>query len=291
MNEHYAVDPEAPANTRDLKVLLDQFGLQTGRFLSRYPGNWEQLLMHSLRDLSELERKKARELLLRRRTCLLPAGPVPYQITTTWAGNAAVAKDRGAFDGVIGQPSNGYGWPDLEEVLYDIDGSLPDGRGEHIQMLASQYAKCARPLLAFSAEVILVDRYFTLRDKAGERCSKRWPVMQALLKAAHDSEKCQSLRLVLDRARIVATEGDEDTLKKDIRAAVDGAGSWRVNVEYEIRDSLHHGRYLFSICGGLQFDRGFEVDKTSKNHVHWLSEPELKDPVTWYAPPTRLNSR
>lgn len=292
MNERYAVDPEAPSNARDLKVMLDQFGLRTGRFLSRYPENWKQLLMARFDELSDLERMKAFELLQRRRSSLLPVGDVPYQAATTWAGNAAVAKERHrAFDVVIGQLGNGYGWPALEKVLYDDDGALPAGVGEHVPMQAARYAKCALPLFAASSEVILVDKYFTLRDRFGERCRHRWPVMTELLKAAEASATCQSFRLVLNSSHIRETEGSDDALERDLHDVLNEAGIRRVVVKCDVGYLDEHGRYLLSIYGGLQFDHGFEEKSKSRNHVHWLSEPELTPLLKLYESSTVLGRR
>jgi hypothetical protein len=46
----------------------------------------------------------------------------------------------------------------------------------------------------------------------------------------------------------------------------------------EVITFVNHGRYFFSLKGGLQFDNGFELNSTNHNHVHWLSKNEL-DPL------------
>jgi hypothetical protein len=44
---------------------------------------------------------------------------------------------------------------------------------------------------------------------------------------------------------------------------------------YEVRESVGHGRYLLSIHGGLQFDRGFDRDRVS------LGKGETQDKIGW----------
>jgi hypothetical protein len=290
MNECYAVDPAAPADARELKLLLDQFGLQTGRFVARYPQGWPHDVIERLNRLSEMERKRAVDLLQRRHGCMIPVPRAPFQVDRAWANNAAVVAERDrVFNGVIGQRDNGFGWPSVEQVLYEDGASLPEGRGAHVTMRASTYAECARPLFLASAEVMLVDPYFTLRTKAGSRCRRRWPVMVAFLRAAEASGTCQSLRLVLERAQIDATERSETVLEADLESALIESGTQRIGLEYEVRETVGHGRYLLSIQGGLQFDQGFEEEASKKNHVHWLSRPELEPLLDRFAPPTVLS--
>ncbi len=216
MNEQYALDPEAPADSKELKLLLDQFGLQTGRFLSRYPEDWPALLLERLKGASQQDHARAFELLNRRRGYLVPT-IAPYQRSRGWANNAAVAAERDrTFGSVIGQQENGFGWPSVEEVLYEDDHALPPGLGAHLPMQAARYAECVRPLFLASAEVFLVDAYFTLRTKVGQRDRRRWQVLLAFLKLAEETRTCEALRLILVRSRIDETEGSESRLVEDM---------------------------------------------------------------------------
>lgn len=291
MNERYAVDPAAPADARELKLLLDQFGLQTGRFLARYPQDWPAQLLAQVGKVSEMDRQRVLDLLQRRKASLMPV-VAPFVLGSSWANNAAIAiESHRAFAGVIGQKPNGFGWPTTEQVLYEDGGGLHQAQGAHVPMKAASYQDCARPLFNASAEVTLIDSYFTLRNKGGRQCHRRWPVMQTILKEAEASGTCQTLRLVLERAQIEATEGTEDQLEQDLEAAIAEARVERVGVEYEVRDSVGHGRYLISIHGGLQFDQGFEESQTGNNHVHWLSTPELEPLLRRFGHKTNLAAR
>lgn len=273
MNELYALDPAAPADTRELKLLLDQFGLQTGRFLPRYPDEWAELLRARLASVSDVERSRL-TLLLQRRDKFVPTA-APYPRTRDWDHNAHEAVTRKLFDGVIGATGNKHGWPTPEGVLYDDDKALPPGRGEHVPMQAPRYADCAEPLFRASAEVFLVDPYFTLKTKSGTRDRRRWPVLLALLRRAESVGTCQSLRLVLQRDRVKETHGSEQDLGNELSEALTDSKTTLIELNFELREDVGHGRYLFSIHGGLQFDRGFEEHRTEANHVHWLSGPEL----------------
>lgn len=294
MNELYALDPAAPADWRELKLLLDQFGLETGRFVARYPQDWTEQLKQVLGGAGPVERARVEALLRRRRSCVLPpAVPARYEPARNWPQNAAVAAEADrAFTQVIGQRGNGYRWPTPDEVLYDEDQALPPGRGAHLPMQSGAYAACVRPLLLVSPEVTLVDPYFTTRDRNGQRCRRHWPVLTALLRAAQATRTCQTLRLLLSRGHVHETVGDDGRLEQDLDAALDEAAASRVGVTYELRDELGHGRYLLGLQGGLQFDRGFEVLRAGEtNHVHWLSAPELGPLQQRFLPGTVLQRR
>lgn len=291
MNERYALDPGAPLDARELKLLMDQFGLSTGRFLARYPEHWPALLLQRLQAVSEMDRQRAVELLQRRKGCLMPAAG-HFDVGRAWANNAAVAAERDdIFDAVIGQRENRFGWPSPERVLYEDDHALPPGQGAHVPMRAARYSELARPLFQTAAEVILVDPYFTVHDKQGRRCRRRWPVLQSLLKAADAADSCQCLRLVLERGQIEATAGTVARLEEALSRALEEASISRIELDYEVRDSVGHGRYLISIHGGLQFDHGFEEQTHAKNHLHWLTTPELEPLLERFARTTNLAMR
>lgn len=291
MNEHYALDPESLTSARDLQVLLRMFGLQAGRFVAKYPLHWPKLFTQYAQSLPDVERARMLALWRSKKSALLPLGELPYDEGLAWANNAAVAHDKHrAFQDVIGRTGNGFGWRALEDVLYGDDCELPDGRGDHVPMKAIEYAKCVAPLFHASAEVTLVDPYFTLEQEGGRHDMRRIPVLKALLQVANQSPSMESLRLILERRHIenkmVSTSRLQDRLQQLV--AESGAGRITVSAKVVERDELGHGRYIFSIHGGLQFDQGFEEQKGARNHVHWLSEPELKPILDRFGVKTRL---
>ena len=48
MNEIIGIDPVAPSDIKDLKSLLEMFGLSNGRFIANYPADWELILRQNL---------------------------------------------------------------------------------------------------------------------------------------------------------------------------------------------------------------------------------------------------
>lgn len=279
MNELYALDPCVPNNYRDLKVLLDQFGPYTGRFLSKYPDYFLEEVPAALANLPPIERSKMLELWNKRKHVFLPNRELFYNMAKDWASNVAdVQARKRAFADVISQRDNGHGWRVLEDVLYEEPG-LPPGQGAHIKMMDKEYEKCVKPLMDISAEVTLLDPYFRLRDNNGFMDRRRWPVMTALVRATIGS-RCESFRFRLSSRQAEVSQDAEEEFRQDVAAIQqeEKAEKIKVDVKFLKDDEIGHGRYIFSICGGLQFDQGFEVQKGKTNHVHWLSQPEL-DPI------------
>lgn len=221
MNEHYALDPESLTSARDLQVLLRMFGLQAGRFVAKYPLHWPKLFTQHTQSLSDVERARMLALWRSKRNVLLPLGNLPYDEGIAWANNAAVAHDKyQAFQDVIGRAGNGFGWRALEDVLYGDDGELPDGRGDHIAMKALEYAKCVAPLFQISAEVTLVDPYFTLEQEDGRSDMRRIPVLKAFLQAAAQSPSMERLRLILERRQTDRTMGSASRIQDKLQQLV-----------------------------------------------------------------------
>ena len=279
MNERYAVDPDAPSDWRDLKLLLDQVGLQTGRFIAHYPSDWEFFVRKRFANATVLERKRVVELLARRPKVALSCCE-PYRRHLPWTDNALAAKSTspGAFEDIVSSPKNTAGLKPLQEVLYEDEKDWRSGVGAHVPMQASAYAYCAAPLFELAAEVTMVDRFFRLRTDSGQKDHRRRRVLEAFLHLAAASRDFQCLRIVLERSRTAGTDSSERVLQEDIEVLLEGERANHFAVEYELRDDVGHGRYLLSIHGGLQFDHGFDEDGRKTNHVHWLGLSEL-DPL------------
>jgi len=288
MNERYAVDPEAPANSRELKLLLDLMGLQTGRFITAFPNDWRDMVLQHVGGESAIERARVVELLSRRSDSYLPSRG-EYRRSTGWKDNAQsrlkIGRDCAA---TISDKAAAPGWLELESVLYEHAGCLPEGVGAHVAGTAEAYARCVEPVFAFSPEVYLLDPYFTLATRSGSLDRRRAPVLRSFIRLAEQSTTCQRLVLILSEDRILDTHRTEASLEDALEEALAEANSNRVELVYKVVAHPPHGRYLFGMRGGLQFDQGFEqlpADKT--NHIHWLSGPELKPLLSLVGPVDR----
>ena len=75
MNEVYAVDPAAPTDSKELRLLLKEFGFDTGRFIAEFPLGWIDEVRAAFARATEMERKRVIQILEKRRPGLTTREP------------------------------------------------------------------------------------------------------------------------------------------------------------------------------------------------------------------------
>lgn len=268
MNEIYGIDPEAPKDLGELRALLERFGPCNGRFIGRYPDDWYDLLGIKFSDLSGLDRSRFNRLLHLHRDSLLRT-TVQYRRTKTWRENI---KDSRQFHKVlVAEPNDGV-FSTLEEFLWD-DSEIDSSRGDHIPATIEAYCVACAPLFSISSEVHMADRFFRLRRESGDLDRQKFSLIRGVLEKAKSVGRCQTLVVHFEQPAYISEKRCEEQIERDlglIQSETD------IELTYDIHKSLTHGRYIFSIKGGLQFDHGFLLDRYKVNHVHWLSTGELR---------------
>lgn len=274
MNEIFAIDPDAPNDIRDIKAMFEQFGLSNGKFIANYPDDWLLLFKKHVQQLHGLDRSRLIRLLEKHKDALLNV-EVDFRRAKSWLENANEAKlSKKSISRVLATEPNVLGVESLQKFLWedDVDNS---SRGSHIPMEPDAYSKAVAPLLSHSTEVHLADPFFQLRREGGGSHRGRFDVLHGFLQEAENSGRCEIFKIHfkrLDMSRIMQEKQIED----DLYDILDYAKIKHINIEFSLQDEMPHGRYFFSIKGGLQFDHGFEPLRNKTNHVHWLSKAELE---------------
>lgn len=272
MNEIYGVDPLAPHDIKDLKALLTRFGLAHGRFIARYPKGWENELIHSFANLPELEKCRLMRLIQLHKDAFL-SSDAPFNLTKSWSKNVAELRGRDRhFHKILAKKPNNEDFQTLDNYLWE-DQDDTSSRGAFIEMSPESYANACAPLFECSSEVHISDRFFQLRDHTGALNRKRWKVLRALIDRAAKSSKCREFTLHFELPNGLTKKKFEERIEIDL---ADLAQEYEFNFSSYIHLAMQHGRYIFSIYGGLQFDHGLELNSGEKNHVHWLSSSELE---------------
>ena len=275
MNELFAIDPDSPQDGKDVMAMLERFGMSKGRFIALYPDDWVSLLSKHALYLQGLERSRFIRLLDVHRDAFLSAGE-HYSRAKPWIENAlAMKQSRANVTKVLGKDPNKFKVDTLQRFLWDSDEDTEASRGAHIPMMARDYRIAARPLFQQSTEVHLADPFFSLRRSPAERDQRRCAVLTELFSEANQSSRCEEFVLHFKRDKLKAEEKQEKELIEDIGFVSGRSGANRLRVRFDLHDEMTHGRYIFSIKGGLQFDHGFDQDVRKTNHVHWLSAAEL----------------
>ena len=282
MNDLYGIDPDAPANARDLADLLRLFRSGEGRFIAACPGNWSSVIARSDRWTdSQKHLVIAFSEQIKRVMIPLSTREVP---TPVWSGNLQRLQSSGVKS-LLGVEGCNAPIVPLHGALENPD-AFADARGDHIPRQIVDYVRAVQPLFKLSTKVVLVDPFFGLwrKTRHGDVVPdrSRRDVLTALLRCAAQFGRVACFKIVLSEVALPDDPDGDNFVGEYSRIARD-AGAGGVELLYEVLEDRNegnqHARYLIGNYAGLQFDHGFAIDSSrdgkSKNHVHWMSESEL----------------
>jgi hypothetical protein len=162
-------------------------------------------------------------------------------------------------------------------LLSTREDDLPDARGGHIIADIKSYEATINPLFLVSTEIHIQDMYFYFWVN-NKKLFRQYEVLRMLISLASSTDRCERMVLHLNEEKFF-TDSLESRLQEDLLQARRESGRSDLDITYTFEDRRStHGRYIFSIKGGLQFDHGFDTDvrdPSKRNHVHWLSHSEL----------------
>lgn len=258
MIHEYALDPEALADWPTTRYLLDQFGAQHGRLISRYPNEWKRLVYEACDGCSPLDKKRIEERLAGSDNKLVRSGRI-FDRALHWIDNAKRSHNESPFRLIISNARNASnGIVDAAEIGPDTTGWLPDSG--HVARKAKQLCDAALPLLIGAKTICLVDPHFSC---AARHCK---PLQQIVKQVClHSNAKVISYHLLAKEATAECFEkkirGNE--LKwvrqalRDNQALGDKAVHFYRWTEREGGEAFH-ARYILTDRGGLLYENGLD---------------------------------
>jgi hypothetical protein len=279
MNEVYGIDPNIKFEVKDLHLLLKTFGFNHGRFIGQFPENqWIEIIKDNL-NLTGYDASRLLRILQINNDGFIPI-KCKYKIHANypmdWLKNASDINSREKiFTEIFSNKTPFFNGPTVEDLLLSDDYDPSLSRGDHIPSNIEAYLQALNPLLIKSSEIHFLDRFFfSVIDSP-----KKNKLLKNLFIAAKKSNRCECIyfHLSLSKNRNVELPS-ENVLINRIRSIREDSGFYKLGIRLTFHENINHGRYFFSLKGGLQFDNGFELNSTNHNHVHWLSKNEL-DPL------------
>ena len=278
MNDLYGIDPDAPANARDLADLLRLFRSGEGRFIAACPDNWLSAIARSGR-WTDSQKHLVMAFSEQIKRVLIPLNR--HEVTTpVWSENVPRLQSSGV-QSLLGACGCNAPIVPLHVALEDPN-AFADARGGQIPRQIADYVRAVQPLFKLSTKVVLVDPFFglwratKLRDVVPDH--DRRNVLAELLKCAAQSGRVACFNIFLSKDALPDDPDGKRFMKVFERIAND-AGAGHIELSHKALAGNQHARYLLGNYTGLQFDHGFDIDTRpngrSKNHVHWMSESEL----------------
>ena len=282
MNKEYVIDPNAFHTYVELKYALEKFGFSQGRLLVKYPSAWIKSVYEQIQFWPDIEKHRAKELLVKAKEMLVPAGE-SYETSITWLDNAHNIFNDRKVDGVIASDVNSWGYPTIAEI---DDDYFESGRDIRTLSSAENYIKVSLRLLQMSHEVTFIDPYLRL-DKKGYAI-----VFNEFLKVAQQG-KCK-LFVIWARYDISKRKSQaaySEMLAKDFKSTLNKGSKLHVKLVDDANSiEKMHARLMLSRLGGFRFDHGFEAFSDNRNvDISILDKNTLDHHCKWYLDPDSRN--
>ena len=272
MNEEIAIDPATAPGPRELsKLIRFAFGPFHGKYLSDFPKSdwWDAYAVR----FAEADRYLIRELRSRRSLAWHFFGR-RYDASSDWGTNAEKEHARHAFYALLSSKRipGSFGSVDDEHFIERIAANTS---GRRFDANNNSYIEFARVLLHRGPEVVICDPYLSKLDEHG-----RIDVLSSLLKETRET-RCTDFTVV---TQIQGNESAKAIMEKFKCVTDENSRACRFRViilkrrgDGRVRDL--HKRFLVTLSGGLEFDRGFEIPPKRKNSVTIMPMETHKDCV------------
>lgn len=262
MLSEYAVDPAAiGADWRTFKDLIDRFGADKGRLISRLPAKWEKKVIQAAKDacvpeirmasiVERLNHSKHKVVDFNRafdheadwiNNVLREHGTRPFKAIICGAGKAACAETMEPDDCSDAHP------------LFRATTS-----GDVIRT-ADQIADALHTMTSVSKEVDIVDPYFDLRPTKGNYLAT---LVSLLARLAGAPGKAKAIRV---HFRDHNTRPSAEILARDGSAQLKGLLPPGYRIELYAWSEKHggedfHDRYVLTDLGGIMIGAGLSAD-------------------------------
>lgn len=273
MHSEYAVEPAAiGANWETFRYLIEKFGLDRGRVISRLPSNWEIRVIEAAKRAGVTEIKLA-SMVQRLRSSnahrIVDFGR-RYYPENSWLENAAREHTVRPFHAIIyageEQPCREALRPDDcsdENVLFNTAIS------RNIIRTADEIAKAVFIVAAAAHEIDIVDPFFDLRPGKGDFLS---PLAALLGKLSASRAVCKVIRI---HFRTHDSRPPDNILLRDAPRQINGIippGFVLQLYEWgEIQGGEDfHDRFFLTDAGGLMIGAGFSATGPSETATFTL---------------------
>ena len=261
MYQEYAVEPAAIGSSWEtFRYLIEKFGFQEGRLISRFPAKWERLVIQAAKtaDIGDIAFTRITEKLRKEKGIkIINSGREYAPDLGSWIANARAVHVEKPFHAIIAQGNYKEDKIVAPEDLEETHSLMIAPRSRNVPRTSRKLAGVFLPLLLSAYEVDIVDPFFDLQNQ------KYTNLLSLLLSSMYDSRKNKNRNLSIRiHFRTDGGEPREQFLLQNAHKWVCGwiPESFELHL-YEWREKLggedFHARFLLCDCGGLMVDPGF----------------------------------
>lgn len=251
MNKLYSASPRIFNNATELGMVLNSFGFDKGRFLVALPKAFFRELYDNTAGFTELEAKRVKVLVERHKHTILKLG-LPYDSNKLWLDNAVCLVTQEQLDGVLSNDEANVA--QLYSIHAIADGELPASDGARDYATSDNIIKYMSVVLKTSQEIFFIDPYFCLGKE------KYIKFLQALVQ--QPDSKDTSFIFFCKKEHFETRESFDSLAQRHLQAYMASGCSLTV---YPLKNETDmHGRYVFNIYGGVDYDKGFQVDENMR---------------------------
>ncbi len=272
MLSEYAVEPAAiGADWRTFKDLIDRFGADKGRLISRLPNKWERMVKEAARNAGVSDRDYLRivERLNDSRRKVVNFSRA-YEHEANWITNVLREHAGRPFKAIICSAGSTACAEAMEPD--DCSDAHPLFRATtscDVTRTADQIADALHTMTAVSKEVDIVDPYFDLRPAKGNYLAT---LVSLLARLAGSPGQPKAIRI---HFRDHDTRPSSEVLARDGSAQVKGLLPPGYRIEFyawseKLGGEDFHDRYVLTELGGIMIGAGLSADGPEESAVFTL---------------------
>lgn len=283
MHSEYAVEPAAiGSNWETFRYLIEKFGFQEGRLISRFPKTWERLVIEASKaaGVPDVARKRIVEKLQqKKRDALIKTGRAYNPELESWLENALASHRERPFRAIVSEFEHGNDVVVTTGAMEADHPRIVARTSTDIPRTPEDLANACSTLLCAAHEIDLVDPFFDLRNRGGDYRGPLERMLQALHSAGRENV-------------CIRVHYRDHNSRPDETEMLRGSGHWSRGIipdgfelhlyawrERENGEDIHD-RYLLCDCGGLMSGAGFSAtgaqERATFSLLDWSHVQELR---------------
>ena len=279
----YALEPEMVATWGDKKncrFFSRAFGIKEGRFVSYIPNKWFKKVWDSCNDLSDMNKKRLTELLVKLKKAVIKREGYHWDETQeSWLCNALTEHERYPFFRIMAR-SNPKNRPEiLTEDDIDVQSSCPGWDIPHgitVNRNASKMASAIKTMLSCCRWIKFIDPHISPEKQRYKESLK------AFLKIVGNKRPAGSVEAI--EIHISLHVATTDFLREKFEKVIpSGLQATLFQWQKKPNGPRPHNRYILTNLGGVSFYHGLDTgEDTETDDISRLDLEQYNDSLKQY---------